>query len=295
MSVTRIREGFPGQRLVVVPSSILRVVVGNPVTSWLFPTHLGRFDHALHHHVERRNGSPDHVFILCLDGAGFVRLGGKRRPMEAGDAVLLPPGERHAYGADAKAPWTILWFHFTGKGANDFRRALLDGEEGIVFQIGRPEVLVEAFEETFRHVLGAYTDADLFALGTSFARFLGLARIQRQSRNGRRREAEERILKVIRHVRENLASPIDVEAMARVAGWAPSHFAAVFRRQTKATPLAFLNRLRVQKACRLLKETDETIAEIAAQVGLVDPFYFSRLFRQLVGMPPSHYRETYSI
>lgn len=294
MTKTRIREGFPGQRLVVVPSSILEATRANPVTDWLFPTHLGRFDHARHHHIERRHGTPDHVFILCLDGAGFVRIGGKRQTMEAGDAVLLPPGERHAYGADAKAPWTILWFHFTGKGAGDHHRALLDGAEGRVFRIGKPEVLVEAFEETFRHVLGAHTDADLFALSTSFARFLGLARLHRQSRSGRRREAEERVLRVIRYLRENMSDSIDVETMARVAGWAPSHFTAVFRRQTKATPLAFLNRLRVQRACGLLKETDHSIAEIAALVGFADPFYFSRLFRQLVGMPPRHYRDTYS-
>ena len=292
MCNTRIREGFPGQRLVVVPTSILEVTRANPVTDWLFPTHLGRFDHARHHHVERRHGTPDHVFILCLDGAGFVRTGGKHQAMEAGDAVLLPPAERHAYGADAKAPWTILWFHFTGRGAMDHRRIILDGAEGLVFHIGKPEVLVEAFEETFRHVLGAHTDADLFALSTSFARFLGLARLHRQSRSGRRREAEERVLRVIRYLGENLSHSIDVETMARVAGWAPSHFTAVFRRQTKATPLAFLNRLRVQRACGLLKETDHTIAEIAALVGLADPFYFSRMFRHLVGMPPRQYRDT---
>jgi AraC-like DNA-binding protein len=214
--------------------------------------------------------------------------------MEAGDAVLLPPNERHAYGADPDAPWTILWFHFAGNSADDHRRVLLDGSEGLVFHIRKPEVLVEAFEETFRHVLGAYTDADLYALATSFARFLGLVRILRQSRSGRRREAEERVLKVIRHLRENLGQSLDVEAMARVAGWAPSHFSAVFRRQTKTSPLVFLNRLRVQRACGLLKETDASIAEIGDRVGLDDPFYFSRLFRQHVGMPPSQYRAVYS-
>jgi transcriptional regulator GlxA family with amidase domain len=98
---------------------------------------------------------------------------------------------------------------------------------------------------------------------------------------------------VIRHLRENLDHRLDIETMARVAGWAPSDFSAVFRRQTKTTPLAFLNRLRVQRARGLLKETDGTIREIGARVGLSDPFCFSRLFRQLVGMPPSRYRETY--
>jgi AraC-like DNA-binding protein len=293
MTTPRIREGFPGQRLVVVPASILKAARANPVTAWLYPTHLGRFDHARHHHVDRRNGAPDHVLILCLDGAGFVRFGGQRQSMEAGDAVLLPPGQHHAYGADPKAPWTILWFHFAGQGAADHGRALLDGVEGWVFRIGKPEVMAEAFEETFRHVLGAFTGADLFALSTSFARFLGLARLHRESRSGRRREADERILKVIRFLRENISRSIEVETMARVAGWAPSHFSAVFRRQTKASPLAFLNRLRVQTACALLKETDEPIAEIGARVGLTDPFYFSRLFRQLVGMPPRLYRQTY--
>jgi AraC family transcriptional regulator of arabinose operon len=51
--------------------------------------------------------------------------------------------------------------------------------------------------------------------------------------------------------------------------------------------------LRMREARRLLVETDLTVAEVARKVGFEDPLYFSRCFRHLTGVPPSHYRARY--
>lgn len=289
------REGFPGQRLVVLPAPILARAAALPISAWLLPTHLGRFNHAEHHHVERRHGCPEHILLACLDGAGHVKGDGIDTMIQAGDVALLPPGKRHAYGADAAAPWTIFWFHFRGAGAHAHRDALLAGGGGPVFRVREPGLLVEAFEETFRHVLGGFTDADLFALSTSFSRFLGLCRVHQQARDRRRRETEERVLRVIRHMRANLDRQIPLDELARLGGWSPTHFSTLFRRQTNAPPLAFLNRLRMQKACDLLKTSDDPVGTIAAAVGFDDAFYFSRIFHKLIGLPPTSYRSAYTI
>ena len=292
----RRREGFPGQRLVVLPAPILARAAALPVTGWLLPTHLGRFNHAKHHHVERRHGCPEHILLACLDGAGHVKADGIDTMIQAGDMILLAPGKRHTYRADDSSPWTIFWFHFRGEGAQAHRDALLaGGGGGPVFRVREPGVLVEAFEETFRHVLGGFTDADLFALSTSFSRFLGLCRVHQQSRDRRRRETDDRVLRVIRHMRANMDRQIPLDELARLGGWSPAHFSALFRRQTNASPLAFLNRLRMQKACELLKLTDDPIGAIAPSVGFDDTFYFSRIFHKLVGLAPTAYRRAYAV
>ncbi|RME70993.1 MAG: AraC family transcriptional regulator, partial [Verrucomicrobia bacterium] len=55
-------------------------------------------------------------------------------------------------------------------------------------------------------------------------------------------------------------------------------------------PLDYFNRLKVQRACELLATTTLSIAEIAEQLGFDDPYYFSRLFRKIMGMAPRVYR-----
>lgn len=52
----------------------------------------------------------------------------------------------------------------------------------------------------------------------------------------------------------------------------------------------WFGRLRIQWACELLDTTKHRVAEIARQTGFSDPYYFTRCFRRVVGMPPRQYR-----
>jgi AraC family transcriptional regulator, arabinose operon regulatory protein len=114
----KIREGFPGQRLVVVPPRIVNRAAHLPVCRALLPTHIGRFDSAKHHFVERKNGTPEYIFIACLSGAGRCWIQKRHWNLEEGHAVVLPPGIYHRYEADEIAPWTIFWIHFRGRDAD---------------------------------------------------------------------------------------------------------------------------------------------------------------------------------
>jgi AraC-like DNA-binding protein len=51
----------------------------------------------------------------------------------------------------------------------------------------------------------------------------------------------------------------------------------------------------VREACRLLVETRKTVGEIAAELNFADPLYFSRRFKQLVGVPATEYRATHDV
>jgi AraC-like DNA-binding protein len=56
------------------------------------------------------------------------------------------------------------------------------------------------------------------------------------------------------------------------------------------TPIAYLNRYRITQAKRLLRETDQSITEIALTVGFSDSSYFSRVFRRETGLSPDAFR-----
>ncbi|MCU0794066.1 MAG: helix-turn-helix domain-containing protein [Opitutaceae bacterium] len=288
-------EGFPGQRLTVLPPPILARARRLPFARELMPAHLGRFDLASGHYVDRPRGSREHILMICLQGCGYVETAQKKHMLDAGCAILLPPNRPHRYWADDDRPWSLLWVHFVGAQARHIHEVChpLAPDETAPFHLGELDRVVEGFEEIYRHVGGGFGDSDLIGLSTGATRLVGLLRTLRRAQPGVRREAETRVLRAIRHMRENLAAPLTLGDLAGVAGWAPSHFATIFRRQTQVPPLLFLTRLRLHRACELLKAGDEPIASVGASVGFADAFYFSRVFSRHQGLSPAAYRRLY--
>jgi len=73
----------------------------------------------------------------------------------------------------------------------------------------------------------------------------------------------------------------------------PSHFSAIFSQETGETFSEYLTKVRIKKACELLKCTDLKSSEIAYKVGYKDPHYFSFIFKKQMGMTPKEYRQNY--
>jgi AraC-like DNA-binding protein len=86
------------------------------------------------------------------------------------------------------------------------------------------------------------------------------------------------------------ARPLDVPALAKVAHVSPAHFSRQFRATFGETPHRYLQRRRVERAMELLRETDRPVTEICFDVGFNSLGTFSRMFREVVGEPPSSYR-----
>jgi AraC family transcriptional regulator of arabinose operon len=283
-------DGFPGERLTILPPAVLRRAKTLPGCRGLAVTHIGRFDHVRGHSVERPGGTRESLFILCLNGAGRGHLNGVSWSLRSGQGVVLPPGLPHGYAADPKNPWTLIWVHFVGPWAVDFTKIIGGTGPHRKFSVHNIELVVEAFEECHRHVLGGYTDADLIGLSTSFARLLGLCRTLQRHSNPRRRHTEDGVLRTIRFMREHLSRQVSLEELAQTANLSVPHYSAMFKRQIHCSPVEFLTRLRLQKACERLECSDDTIAQIGYTVGFNDPLYFSRVFRRHMSITASEYR-----
>jgi len=291
-SAARISEGFPGERLTILPPRVVERARRLPVCRDLCVTHTGRFDRVRGHYVERPHGRPEYVFILCLTGEGRVHVNRSTYHLHCGSGIVLPPNVAHRYEADVDAPWTVFWFHFVGKRAADYVAALGLPASGRVFWVQEVDAIAEAFEDCYRHVLGGYSDGELVALSTSFARLLGMCRSLQRSKNERRRLTEERITATLRFMRANIGNLLTLESLAHASSLSVPHFSAVFREQMKCSPIEFHIRLRMQRACELLLTTSLDVGEIARKVGYDDPLYFSRIFSRKVGISPRSYRRS---
>ena len=99
------------------------------------------------------------------------------------------------------------------------------------------------------------------------------------------------IAELQRWLTDHLDADLGVDALAARAGMSPRTFARSFRRETGATPAAFVEQLRVEAARRLLEATDLTVAAIAHRVGIRHAETLHRAFRRRVGTTPERYRQ----
>lgn len=86
------------------------------------------------------------------------------------------------------------------------------------------------------------------------------------------------------------AEPLDLDALAREAGYSKYHFARTFAEAYGETPRACLSRRRVKRAKNLLRTANLSVTEVCVLVGFKSLGSFSSLFRRLVGQSPSAYR-----
>ncbi|HEX6391612.1 MAG TPA: helix-turn-helix domain-containing protein [Solirubrobacteraceae bacterium] len=103
------------------------------------------------------------------------------------------------------------------------------------------------------------------------------------------------VLAAQRAIAENFAVATPVEEMVRWSGLAPRTFKRRFTAATDHTPIAYVQRVRIEHAKRLLETSDQPIEEISWAVGYEDPASFRRLFKRLTGMAPGAYRQRFQV
>ncbi|MET9339156.1 AraC family transcriptional regulator [Nonomuraea sp. NPDC003804] len=148
-------------------------------------------------------------------------------------------------------------------------------------------------EEAVRAVGSADETGDLYA--ESAAAFLAAHLLTRHSRlPGQRTPVREdaRVRAAIAVMRDRLAEPLTLADIADEVYLSVYHLVRVFNRATGETPHRFLIRLRIEKAQRLLRDTDLAVAQIAPLCGFASPGALSTAFLRHTGTRPSAYRNS---
>jgi AraC-like DNA-binding protein len=104
-----------------------------------------------------------------------------------------------------------------------------------------------------------------------------------------------RDLKLLRRVRDRIdrdyAQPLNVETLARGVGMSSGHLSRQFKLAYGESPYSYLMTRRIERAMALLRRGDLSVTEVCFAVGCSSLGTFSTRFTELVGVPPSTYRE----
>lgn len=274
-----------GER-VLLPRPLTDALAHHPLSRDCYPLAFGYYPQARGHQMARQTPDDDLV-MYCADGAGWVTLGAARHPVAAGDLLLLPAGQAHAYGADPDQPWSLYWMHLSGARVPDLFRQI--GPAGCC-PVGLHERLVTDFRALLALARGGYRQTT-FLHGADLCRsLLSYAALLRQ-RASDDHEGQLDLDRVHHLMASQLEARPTLADLASAAGQrSPWQFIRRYRALTGQTPMqAFLHR-KIERACYLLDVSDLTVADIARQLGYDDPYYFSRLFRKITGVSPQRYR-----
>lgn len=270
----------------VVPAPAIKALSENPLTRELYPLAFGHYRKAEGHHMHREHHR-DYLLIYCTDGRAFLNIEGSPYTAEAGDLFLLPPGVAHRYTADPDRPWTIHWVHFAGPLATEFRDYMGFGPDTHCLHLGvQPRVLVD-FNGLLSVRQTGFRSRGLVHAANRLRQLLAAIPLTVDAAT---REQQPDLEIIHNFMREHLEERITLEQLAELAGLSPAHFATRYRSQTGTTPIQHFIHLKVERACQLLDTSGLTFAQISARLGYDDAYYFSRLFKKVMGQSPSHYR-----
>lgn len=285
-----IREGFPGQRSVVLPRPVVSNWLDDDPLLPLLPSDAGFYPNAQWHFVERPEGTPQLVFIHCLQGEGWLEMGGSRWRVQPGQAIAILPGESHMYGASAENPWTIYWVHMAGPQTARVARMLGVDSTKPLLNPGFDPALPPLYEAMISQLARGYASAILLDASLSLGRLVARLALNAARPEGGGISVAARVERTLALMEQNLDGQIRVADLAEHANMSPSHFAAVFKRKTGFSVLDYFVRLKMQRAGYLLDSSTLSIKNIAAELGFDDPLYFSRCFRRVHNCSPSDYR-----
>jgi len=219
----------------------------------------------------------NYEIIICTKGEGVLQLTQKNIKVDVGKFVIVPPGITHR-GL---------------KSDSVYERIYINGDFEHVFNITSPIVVndnpakeglcLAKIIYNNRHSDSVY----LLSLVNALTYFL----IQNFNRKHELFTAVESIVNEIGSSFYNCN--INLNAMLKKSGYAEDYIRAKFKEITGKTPTEFLNESRIKHACYLIDiyKSSISLSDIAEKCGYLDYVYFSKKFKQIIGISPHKYSE----
>jgi AraC-like DNA-binding protein len=285
------KEGFQGQRAIVIPPPILASVCeSNPIVKQLYVTDIGYYPNALHHHRHRPRGSAQNILIYCVSGKGWVKIGKEVHPVSAGKYALLPAHVPHEYKAEEDHPWTIYWVHFQGDNSKNYINLFSQKNGQPVSSISFQQNRISLFEEIYSTLERGYSTDNVCYANMSLQYFLATCCFDSNYNFKLVNEKKDNIDLCISYMQKNTERMLTLKEISSVVNLSPAHITTLFKKKTGFSIIEYFNQLKIQKACQFLLFTDLRINEIADKLGIEDPYYFTRLFTKIIGVSPLKYR-----
>ncbi|MCZ8511061.1 helix-turn-helix domain-containing protein [Paenibacillus filicis] len=241
--------------------------------------------------VKRSRGTRDYYLTLTLSGHGRFHNGGESCICSKGDVTVITPGTPHYYATAEPAVWEFYWCHFVPREPWLPLLQLPEEIKGIKQVHVEDGRMLGRIRHAFSSLVEYNAEDDAFSERLAYIALEEVLLLLARCSSFAARQLDPRIESAIRLLTERYREPLTVPGIAAQVNLSPSRFAHLFKEQTGEAVMEMLIKLRLKHAKRLLDLTRLSVAEVAAETGFQNAFYFTRQFTAFCGCPPSLYRK----
>ena len=238
----------------------------------------------------------DFELNFCVEGSFEVLADKKRFNVEAGCTTLLPPMCAHEipdHDNERTAITITVGMSLLKKYFSDFSKAVTVPR---VLDLRTPEnrKVYETFMECAEICREGGETAELLLTGNIYKIFAYLFAAPTKEEPPQSASSDYRkignVEKALELIYYNYKEDVSVEQVSRLTGYSKSNFCKIFKRVVGESFHQALNRQRISNAAGLLRATDMSVAEVAAEVGFSESKAFCRVFKAMLGITPGQYR-----
>jgi AraC-like DNA-binding protein len=288
----RIRKGagFENEQFFVIPNNFLEDLSKNPLSQFLTVTDIGYFPHAEYHFRQRPKGINTAILLYCSAGDGYCSLPmQEKKPLSKGDLLVIPPFTPHEYGASQENPWSIYWVHCKGSYFDAFN------QNAPRFPVVIPDFLGERLKKLFRQCFiilrTPYQNEEFLYLCQLVATIFALVNCAaKQPEIPFSVNADKGLVRAVMYMQDHLHSTITLEELCKASMFSSSHLHHLFKHSTGYAPIEYFLRIKMQAASHDLCFSALPVVDIAEEYGFEDPYYFSRIFKKIMGLSPQKFR-----
>lgn len=234
-------------------------------------------------HCIRENGRNDFHINYIQHGKSIFVINGERVVAEEGDVIFYNYGDPQEYIHLTGYDTQIYWLHFNGTIAREVLNDIGITHSCILHTSSN---LAEHFENIIREMTHKNNNYNKLVTGNLY---IILAKILRK--NSKTDDELNYVFSLMNNMENNRMT---LDEYADLCHLSKSQFIRRFRKQTGTTPINYKNTIIIRNAQWYLQNSNYSISEIANILQFDSVYYFSSMFKKIVGMSPVNWREQFS-
>ncbi len=242
-------------------------------------------------------GVKDHYKILFIhEGQGTYIINGCTYRLEKGQGFMVFPNVLCHMKADEQQPWIYSWIAFEGGSVPGLLEQVGLSKEKPTFSY-QPSTWYEEWLRLFDHAIQTDVPHKLIVhslLYQLIAQWMQLI-TSPQLRRHAAKPKELYVRQALEYIKANYCYKIKISELAKSIGIDRIYLCALFKEATRQSPQAYLLEYRMNRACELMMDPELSVTEISHSVGYHDPLLFSKMFKKVKGISPSHYRAMHQV